>query len=327
MKKYIVKDGAAVLSAPAFLGASRDELRVLTALALSSSPLSAEELTALLSAEAEDVRDALAFWRGADAVVLAEAQAGEKAVPKKRRYVASADRLSPYDESEAAKIIEDGSLASFIEQCQEIYGRVLSPSDIEIILGLHEQLSFEPEYICLLIAFCVESGKKPMRYIERVACTLYDQQVLTVAELEVYIEKKHRQSTREGKLRRIFGIGDRALSAKEDAAFFRWCEEYGYDDAVITRAFDCALAVKLNPSVAYVDGIIKKWYEAGCKNLQAVEEFIEKKNADRRAAKKPGGANREEKDSMRSFETDDFFEHALARSYGDKKGKKDGDKP
>ncbi len=329
MKAYHIAEDKRFLSSAAFLGASADELRVLAFLALAEEPKTAEELAAALKMGEEDLRDVLSFWRGAGAISLAE---GEKtsAKPKKKRYIESADTLSDYSDSEAARIIDEGDLSAFVEQCQEIYGKVLSPADIHIVLGLHDQLGFDPEYICLLIAFCNKEGnRKAFRYIEKVALSLYDRGVLSVKELEDYIEKKQMADSREGKIRKMFGIGARALTSKEDAAILRWCEEYGYDDSVIEYAYELTVNATAKPTISYTDRILANWYKAGCHNLLAVKEYAEKQKEERQNAKKTGKkAGKEsdqkvnaEKESMRSFDVDDFFERAIARSYGDKNKK------
>ena len=274
-----------------------------------------DELKNLLSLEDGDVRDAIAFWRGAGA--LSECAEGEK----KKKLIESADTLSSYSPSEAAELIEKENLASFIAVCQESYGKVLSPNDIDIILGLHDQLSFSEEYICLLIAFLLRYERKPMRYVEKVAFSLYDKGVVTVEALTDYIEKKTRGELREGKLRKLFGIGARALSKKEDECFLRWCEEYGFDDSVIGLAYDITVGATGKASVSYADKVLRRWFEAGCKSVFAVEEFIEMEKASRpkkeSAAGKKSSAKEEKNPS--SFDVDDMFAHALARSYGSDK--------
>ena len=300
----------------AFFSASADELRVLFVIREKGS-VSAEELRTLLSLSDADVRDALAFWRGAGAISVGEAE--DKAPPKP---LLSADALSPYSPAEASRLIEKENLASFVEACQATHGKVLSPTDIDVILGLHDQLGFSCEYICLLIAFLERYEKKPMRYVEKVAFSLYDKGVLSIEELNAYIEKKTRSEMREGNLRKLFGIGARALTTKEDECFLRWTEEYGYDDSVIGLAYDITVGSTNEATVAYADKILRRWYESCCKSLPAVEEFIEKEKASRgsaNASQKKKKPSEKEKDDMRSFDVDDMFAHALARSYGDKK--------
>lgn len=329
MKRYKIADGAVLHTLSAFSGASAAELRVLFILKEMGEAMDGKSVAALAALSEEDAQDALSFWRGAGALVAEDAAqtAQEKIRKAAKKPTASADKLSPYSPEEASVLIEKENLASFIELCQQTYGKVLCPSDIEMLLGLHDQLQLDCEYICLLVAFCVENGRKPMRYIEKVAFSLYDRGILTVDALNDYIEKKHRQDSREGKLRRMFGIGDRALSKKEDECFLRWCEEYGYDDSVIELAFDVTVNAVGRASVPYADKILRRWHEAGGKNIFEIQELMEKDKENRTvegAGKKKPKAVDAEKADMRSFDVDTFFAHALNRSYGadDKKDDK-----
>ena len=333
MKRYRY-NGSPLGEREAFSNASEVELRALCVLLAAKEPLSAEEL--LEGARLEslgDAKDALAFWRGAG-LIKAEsatkrdkegqspAKHAEEGAPEKpkKRPVRREDALPEYSGKELSALIEKNSLPPFIEACQEIYGKVLSATDIGILVALREELHFDGEYICLLLAHYGERAKKPMRYVEKVAFSLYDRGVLTYAQLEEHIEKKQRMRTREGALRRLFGMGERALTSREEEAFLRWCEEYGYDDAMIGLAYDLTVSATGKASVAYADKIISRWNTAGCKTEADAKALIDAERAKKaKAVKKPQSAKEAEKDSMRSFEVDDFFAHALDRSYGKKK--------
>lgn len=338
MKRY-VRSEKALEKTEAFYTASDEELRVLALLLSIDAPLSAEELQEKARLETlGDAKDALAFWRGAGLIKAAaarkkdasaseeakseEAKSEEAAKPKKKP-VRSADELPEYSGKELSALIEKGNLAAFIEACQEIYGKVLSSTDINKIVALREELDFDCDYICLLLEYYGgKETKKPMRYIEKTAFSLYDLGVLTYEQLEAHIERDRLMKSREGKIRKLFGIGERALTAKETEAFRRWCEEYNYDHAVIGLAYDLTVGATGKASVAYADSIISRWNTAGCKTAADVHALVEKEKAEK-AEKKPKKAAKEaekeaEKDAMRSFDVDDFFAHALDRSYGKK---------
>lgn len=333
MKRYICTDKSPAKT-DALLSASEEELRVLVLLLAADDPLSAEDLQAQAGlATLGDAKDALAFWRGAGLIrtatkkkepapAVAEEQedvpAVEEKPPKKKKPVRAADELPTYSGSTLSEMIERDNLASFIEACQEIYGKVLSSTDINVLVGLREELHFDCESICLLLSYYAPKAAKPMRYVEKVAFSLFDRGIVSYAEIEAHIERMRRLNTREGTLRKLFGIGERALTPKEEAAFIRWCEEYGYDDAVIGMAYEQTVGATGKPSVPYADSIITRWNKAGCKNAADVLALIEREKAERAPHTPTKGEKRTEQDEMRSFDVDDFFRHALDRSYGKK---------
>lgn len=322
MRRYVRTDKAPEKS-DAFFHASEEELRVLALIAMSTEPLSAEELVILARLESlGDAKDALAFWRGAGLIKTETKRRETETVSAentpKKAPVRSADELPSYTGKELSALIENGNLASFIEACQEIYGKVLSPTDINILVGIREELHYDCETICLILSYYGAKAQRPMKYIEKVSFSLFDRGILSFEEVEAYIEKKRRAETREGELRRLLGIGERALTSKEEEAFIRWCEEYNYDAAVITLAYEQAVAATGKASVAYMDKIVTRWNTAGCKTAADVNALIEKEKTEKAAGKKPKSAGAAEKEEMRSFDPDDFFSHALDRSYGKK---------
>ena len=335
MKRYIHSEKS-LSASEAFLSASEEELRVLCLILASEDALSAEELWEAARLESlGDAKDALAFWRGAgliktatkkkeSAPVADEGAQKEKEKESEKHPVRSADALPVYSGKELSSLIDKGNLASFIEACQQIYGKVLSSTDIGILVGLKEELRLDCEYICLLLEYYGEKAGKPMRYVEKVAFSLYDSGVTTFDALESHIEKHRRMKTREGALRKLFGMGDRALTAKEEAAFTRWCVEFNYDDAIIGLAYDLTVDASGKASVAYADKIITRWNTAGVSSVAEATALLEKERKEKsETAKKnkPAAEKEAEKDAMRSFEVDDFFAHALDRSYGKKDAK------
>lgn len=345
MKEYKLKTGISLAALSAFAEADADELRVLCLLASAPHPLSADELAALLGTDAGAVKDALSFWRGGGAITgttrkaeggntAAEPQQKAASSPSentktrvektKTRPVQSEDRLPDYSPAEAAEIVEEENLARFVAACEGVYGKSFSPRDTATVLGLYRELSLSTDYILLLLAYCQgdESGrgKKPMRYVEKVAFTLFDEGIRTAEALTAYIDEKTRFRDEERELRRILGMGERPLTTKEETLFPRWLSEYGFSLSVIKHAYDLCAAARNKYDVAYMEGILSKWNKAGCKNLADVNALQEKEKANRPVPTKNGkrglsAAAEKEKDEMRTLEVEDFFAKAIERSY------------
>ena len=67
---------------------------------------------------------------------------------------------------------------------------------------------------------------------------------------------------------------------------------------VISMAYEIAVARTKEPSVPYTNAILERWHKEGLKNLEEIEKA--------EAQKAPTNG---------SFDTDDFFEAALKRSF------------
>lgn len=354
MKEYRFKKGVSLSALPAFSEAQAEELRVLCLLCHSDTPLTAEELSALLGADIGDVKDALSFWRGGGAITAAVRKTAEAAREQKapaqeeppaerdtrsqklkeavsthsHRPVKHADSLPDYSAAEAASIVQKEDLASFIAECQSVYGKEFGPRDTSVVLGLYHELSLPADYILLLIAYCqgmdeTVRGTKPMRYVEKVAFSLFDEGVRTTEALTAYIDQKSRFGAEEKELRRTLGLGDRPLTAKEETLFPRWLGEYAFPLSVIKRAYDLCADHKNKYNADYMEGILSAWNKAGCKTAADVEAYLTREREKAPPAAKGGkkglsAAAIKEKDEMRSFDVDNFFANALTRSYTDK---------
>jgi DnaD/phage-associated family protein len=118
--------------------------------------------------------------------------------------------------------------------------------------------------------------------------------------------------------RGMFGIGERALTKREEDAFTRWLAEYGYSADIIGIAYDITVNTTGKASVSYADKILAKWYAAGCRTEEQVEELIAREKQGF-ATKTPSKKAADPKPSgIGSFDTDEFFQRALERSYGPK---------
>jgi DnaD/phage-associated family protein len=118
----------------------------------------------------------------------------------------------------------------------------------------------------------------------------------------------------EYKLRRLFGIGDQALSAKQKKCFSTWVYDYHFDMEIITLAYNRAVdntgSTKINHLMNYVNSTLDSWNN---ENLRTPEQ-IEAADAAFRAERDGEKAG---KSQTGSFDTDDFFVAAVRRSLGD----------
>jgi DnaD/phage-associated family protein len=292
--------------------ASGDDLRVLLVLLEKGGQVSDEELSDLVGCSVGRVRASIDYW--IDGGILA---VSEKAKPK-AAPLRSASELSSTSGAEVAEIISRRDLSSLIDEAQAIYGKTFNTSEIAVIAGLSEQLELEDGYILLLLSYCIRRGKRSLRYAEKTAFALFEEGVDSLERLEEHIRRRELAASGIGALRRMFGIGERALTKREEDAFTRWLAEYGYSPDMIGIAYDITVNTTAKASVSYADKILAKWYVAGCRTEEQIEELIAREKqgfATKTPVKK---AEKPKPDGIGSFDTDEFFQRALERSYGPK---------
>ncbi len=315
MKKLKIEYGDSVFALPrealmtSLSSANGFDLKVLL-LAASDDTLRRDfdnavaELCKKLDCTKSALTKSLDFWAKAGVLSIAECD-GEIKVPEPTKKQLQSESLPDYTESEAADIIEkNAELSGIIDMCQQIVEKMFTPAEAQIIVGLYDHLGLDGEYIAMLFAYCKDSGKRSLRYIEKTALGLYDEGIDTAAALGEYIKRKDQLDTNIGKLRTTLGIADRALTPREKKAFEAWLDEWKLDIDVIGRAYEVTVDRLGAYKLAYMSRVLENWHKEGLTTLEAIDASFEAYQKSKSEAKK----------NQSGFETDEYFEAALARS-------------
>ena len=280
------------------------------------------------------VEASLSFWRGAGVLNMRDEESvtppkGTEvkltASPESHRKLRAADALPHYNSAELADLLESRKeAAEYLKECQEIWGRMFNIHDHNIILGLTDYLGLEWDYVLTLLAFCVKEQdkrgiKRSIRYVETRAFTFYDEGVADLPSLQEKLRKLEQMEEVEGQLRRMFGMGERALTPTEKKKFSSWLYEYRYGMDIITRAFEVTVDAKGSPNLKYMDAVLSNWNRDGLRTVEDIQAAEEKFQAD-----KAGKKGKKAKDTSQpvegyesTFNAEDLFAAAVKRSLGD----------
>lgn len=280
------------------------DLRVLLYIAGADAFDEAEAAAALQLSEAE-VRSSVKYWRGAGVIARkSAAKEAKKEAPAPKKEPAA---KKPLREKTAAKLTanelceiaeENADFRALIDMAQQTAGWMFNTAEIQIIASLYTTLRLSGEYILALVNYFVAERKKPLRYLEKVAYSFIDEGVDTAAALEEKLRWLERFDGRAGAVRKLFGLGARELTAREKDYLVNWFDVYGYGDDLVELAYEKTVNATGKASLAYANGILKKWYADGVKTVADV---------DREAARATSVAS--------SFDVNDAFSRALNRSY------------
>ena len=268
---------------------SEAQLKVLLlALRQGQSPVDTAGIAGRLGLTEAEVDDCLQYWQEARLFTEGSAPQPEKAgpapaePPKKTveegvTTIRSRGHLSPGEVN--ALLREDKRFAGLAAELEKARGSVLSPSEREILAYLCGSLELTPEYLLVAAAYCRDRGKKKMSYLEKMVAGWLEEGIDTYEKAEVHIRRLTRQEDDEGRIRRLFGLPERALTAREKACINRWCGEYMTPDALIKLAYDRAVEATGKVSFAYIDKVLAAWTAKGITTVDAAE-------AERTAAQK-----------------------------------------
>lgn len=238
-------------------------------------------------------------------------------------------KLAPSSQTknlEAEKIAEildlDKSFKQLIDECQNICGKIFTPSDISKLVSIKTELGFDGETLLLLFFYYSEKldavGKKlSVSYIEKSAYSLFNQGVRDLAGLQKYIKETEERNSFNYKIRKLFGIGERTFTKKETRFFDKWSIEWQLSYELIEYAYDITVDSTGKPSLEYMSKILSDWHNSGISSVeQAERSSAEYKKSDKYKAKfKEKNSEKTEEKSKSSFDTDEFFEKALKKSY------------
>lgn len=320
-KGYRINRKAPLSEYPAFLSAEPQELRLLSALLYAGEAKDTQELAALSGLNEAEAAAAIAYWRGAG-LLLTETEPKQAVPPVSAVKTPAAD---PYRSSEyLAGRIEDGNLRDLLNECARIYGQMPDKTETETVLYLLDACGLEADFLLMLFSYCSSLGKKSYRYAEKVAKSLTEQGISTVASLDAYLQRQALLHSAEGKIRRLFGIGERALTKKEAEQITAWLADFKYGEDIIGLAFDKTVNSTSRVTVGYTHKILAAWYEAGVRTLKDAEAKLEaEKVANSQKYQKPAQKKQPEKPRLGNFDTDEFFNRAVQRSYENYKKKEE----
>ena len=300
---------------------------LLFALANQSSTL--EEIASAVASSKEDAKEALLFWKekGAIGVTGLKGTASAKAPEQKKEEPAEpeisrqqriflSDHLPRYTEEEVAKKLRcNPELRTLIDECGNIVGDLLNQTKAGDIVVLYDYLHLSPEYIMLLFSHCAASGKVSFQYIKKVAVNLFNDGIISYEDLERHFESLEVVKGIEAKYRELFGIKGRSISPSERNILDTWAS-WGVSNEMLERAYDATVLGAENPSISYMNGVIKRWHSENLdtpEKVAAAETKYRSQSPKKQSKKQPG------QNGAGSFDTKDFFEAALKRSYSDKK--------
>lgn len=320
--KITVNYGNEVVCVPASITnkidkATKRDIRILFALLSSAEARNnfennVEKLARELGCTVAEVLAAVSFWRGTGLIETDEEGSREKEAPVKdiveeevskdkklEQKATLGDDLPKYSTAELNAILEKHqSSAMLVDECQNILGKIFNPHEICSIVALKDYLDLEDEFIILLVSHCAKIGKKTIHYIKKLAFSFYNDGITNAKLLRKHLVKLDEMYSIEGQIRSLFGMHDRELTTKEKKFINAWVCDFGYGIDVIKKAYEITVDATQKPTPAYANAILERWHTEGLRNLEAIEK-----------------AEAEKAPSEGSFDTDDFFEAALKRSF------------
>ncbi|MBQ8288460.1 MAG: DnaD domain protein [Clostridia bacterium] len=319
------------------------ELKVLLCLcdADTRAAFDTEAVADRLGLTPEAVTGAIQFWRGADVLKKSElkhqpaaetesvgsadhaavtvpdssapaaetdvAPAPKAETPKASVTIVRSDDGTPhYTAEEIDRIFaENGELSGMIDECQNIFGKLFNPTEVNKIMALTEYFRLDCEYILLLCYYCRKIGKSSVPYLDKLARSLYNEGIDNVDSLGDRLGELEAAADLGGYYRTLSGAGKRTFTDRESKFLSQWVK-WSIKPELLKLAYEVSVDATGAPSMPYINKVLSNWKEAGYTTAEqvksAMEEYKQKKE------------NRAAAPSNSTFDTDEFFEAALKRT-------------
>ena len=312
--------------------ASKEELQVLIAV-LAENEFNIGKMCEKLDITENSFRRALASWIDAGAIRFVDDTNKENSIEKsseaektrtrssaadekrkddsslraetRRRIMEYRNSMPQYTMVEMSDVIDSREgCRELIDSCQQLLGKMFNQSETAIFVGMLDHLGFTGEYILLLCTHAVQIDKRSVRYIERLALDMFDKNITSYSELESELRHIEEKASLESYVRKLLGMGRRALITKEKEIIGAWNDKYCVSRDMIKEAYDITVTKTKEANINYMNAILENWYAAGYKTVDDVRA------AEAARAQKNGNVPQSS-----SFSTNDFYEAALRRSY------------
>lgn len=204
------------------------------------------------------------------------------------RLVAAAEPAPPPERAESHPEYTQEDITDRLEHSTEFrsltgeverrLGKRLTTPGMGMLLGLMDDLGLPADVIYLLVCHCVEKterhqglGRRPgMRQIEKEGYAWARMGIDTQAEAVAYLKK---YAARQGELPQYMTalqLPDRPVSPSEEKYILSW-QEMGFGPEAVALAYDKTILRCRELKWPYLNGILKKWHEAGFHTLEEIQ--------------------------------------------------------
>lgn len=220
----------------------------------------------------------------ADADNVRTQGSARKTEPQNTSAVPSVSYKKPsYTAAQLKQFADNEELEQLLYITQKYIGKPLSASETNSIIFLYDTVRMTPDMIEYLLEYCISTGHKSMRYIEKVAVSWAESGIRTVEEAK---QHSFEHSEQIFSVLKAFGISGRTAAKVEQDYIHKWNDSYCFSSEIIIEACNRTIQAIHRPSFEYADTILSKWKEHGIKNLEDIRALDEEFEKTRKTAAK-----------------------------------------
>ncbi|TJX13618.1 DnaD domain protein [Tissierella creatinini] len=153
-----------------------------------------------------------------------------------------------------------------------IMRRQTSPGEKKIILEWIHEYNMNPDVIEKAFYYSSEKrGIRKMNYVEGIIKNWYSEGLTTLDAIMEKMKAEDEAFYNEQRIMKSLGLQNRPIRGDEKNLVDKWFNEYKFTLDIILAG--CETDKNVKPSISYVNGTLKNWFEKGVKTLEDIERL------------------------------------------------------
>ena len=162
----------------------------------------------------------------------------------------------------AQRIKTDSAIEFLFKEAQQLYGRPLKNPESRTIIQLTDFYGLPAEVAVMLMKYCFRIGKTTSNYILTTAQDWVNENIRTVDEADMHLQKLEKRFGVEEHLRQAMDMKT-SFSPNQLAFIKTWTEEWGFGEDMIILAYQITLDNKGSLNFNYTNKILENWKKDG----------------------------------------------------------------
>lgn len=168
---------------------------------------------------------------------------------------------------------QNSVVSDMFERIDGIMRRPLQPNERLRVLDIMNSYNIDPEVIVKAFYIGIEkNGRKNIPYVEGILRNWIDMGIRTEAKLNEMLSKKDKKLHNYMTIKKSIGATNTLPTESEKTTIDTWTDNWGFNMDMILKACEKSINT-LNPSVNYINGVLKSWYEKGLTTPEAVTDY------------------------------------------------------
>lgn len=222
-----------------------------------------------------------------------------KATDRHHTPLAPLPVATPTYEQILARAKESSEIQFLFNAAQQKLGRTIGYEGQCALLMIHDQYGLPVEVILMILEYAVSINKISYSYISSIGRDWGEKEIDTIDKADVQITNLRTVNTLWKQFAAMAGLTNPRPTATQIPYIKSWGTDMGFDAEMIYLAYEQMANHCQKLSLAYIDKVLKTWYNAGIKT----PEDVEKAGKERQQQKRKGKTGT---DSEASYGLDDF---------------------